>query len=68
MDRVIRIPATVIQQALTNQAPRTCYLVAVNWPELRLTDDQMWANARAGVNGDPTPYPDPSLITIELER
>lgn len=40
--------------------------VCVDWPELRLTEEQMLANAVAIANGQPPPFPDPSIFDIEL--
>jgi hypothetical protein len=42
--------------------------VLVDWPELRLSDDEIAANAAASVAGRPEPYPNRALFEIVLER
>jgi hypothetical protein len=41
--------------------------VRVDWPELRLTEEQVFANAAAHAFNQPEPFPDPSIFLIELE-
>ena len=38
--------------------------VKVDWPELRLTEEQIFANAAARVMGREEPYPDKSFINV----
>lgn len=65
----IVIPADVMQRVLdTTNGSRTVLPVKVSWPELRLTDDQMFANAVAHSKGRTEPYPDPSYIELVFER
>lgn len=40
--------------------------VLVDWPELRLTDDQILANVLAVMDGERPPYPEP-FIHVEIE-
>jgi hypothetical protein len=40
--------------------------VVVDWFPRR-TDDQIFANAVARLNGQPDPYPDPNLITVRIQ-
>lgn len=42
--------------------------VKVDWPELRLTQDQVMANAVADADGEERPYPDNSYIEIVINR
>lgn len=42
--------------------------VLVDWPELRLTEEQVLANAIAHANGEDTPFPDPSYIEVRIRR
>ena len=42
--------------------------VKVDWPELRLTDDQIVANAVAMADGADPPFPDHSFFTVRVER
>lgn len=41
-------------------------VVKVGWRELQLTEQQVLANAIALANGENTPFPDPSLIEVEV--
>jgi hypothetical protein len=68
--RKITIPAEWLQRAIDNTTPGSHVLgaVAVNWPELRLTEDQIVTNAVARVNGQPEPYPDNSIFAVELPK
>lgn len=66
--RIIKIPAWAIEKARTVNAASALLPVKVDWPELQLTEAQVWANVVAVVAGQPTPYPDLSIITIEIER
>lgn len=42
--------------------------VVVDWPELRLTDDQMLANSLALLDGIEEPYPDHRFFSVSIER
>lgn len=42
--------------------------VKVGWPELQLNEAQVVANAVALAAGDPTPFPDPSIFIVVIER
>lgn len=68
--RRIKIPVEWIHQALDDKTKGTAVVgaVHVDWPELRLTEEQFIANALALANGQPDPYPDPSFIAIEIPR
>jgi hypothetical protein len=46
----------------------TCveFAVAVDWPELQLTEEQIVANAIACANGQRDPYPDLSIFTVRV--
>ena len=71
LNRSILIPRAILQAAqMSSGIPgdRVIYSVCVDWPELRLTDDQMLANAVALVYGKERPYPDHSIFHIALER
>ena len=65
--RAIRIPAKLLAEPLKWGAKRRVITVKVDWPELRLTEDQIVANVLATVHGAERPYPDLSFISIELE-
>jgi hypothetical protein len=41
--------------------------VRVDWPELRLTESQLLANAVARVNDQPLPFDDNSFFSIDME-
>lgn len=67
--RKITIPADVMQQVIDcDQGSRTNLIVHVDWPELRLTRDQIAANMMAKNSKRPEPYPDPSAIELVFER
>ena len=68
--RRITIPVEWIKAAVSDKTlgSHVVGAVAVDWPELRLTEAQIIANAIALASGQPTPYPDPSIITIEIPR
>lgn len=42
--------------------------VKVDWPELRLTENQIVANAIARAAGGDHPFPDRSFIEVIIER
>lgn len=42
--------------------------VKVDWPELQLTEEQVFANAVALVMGREEPYPDHSFFTVLIQR
>jgi hypothetical protein len=44
-----------------------CVAVRVDWPELRLTESQLLANAVARVNDQPLPFDDNSFFSIDME-
>lgn len=66
--RTITIPEHVLRRAV--EGPYTGIMlefpVAVDWPELRLTEEQILANAIAHVWGQRQPYPDHSIFSITL--
>jgi hypothetical protein len=64
--RRITIPRYVLETARASRYAVLEWTVAVDWPELRLTEDQIVANAVALANGHPSPYPDHSIISIVL--
>ena len=68
MRRVIRLPERFIRQAAFGPYEGRCLRVPfiVDWPELRLTDDQIFANSMAMLDGQPLPYPNHSMFDIEL--
>ena len=66
--RTVTIPQAVIERAA--HGPQVgvslVFAVSVNWPELRLTEDQIIANAVAQAAGQEAPYPDHSIFTISI--
>lgn len=68
VDRTIEIPQRFIDRVARGPIAGRCLVVpvAVNWPELRLTEAQLLANAVALANGEREPYPDPSIFSIKL--
>lgn len=65
--RTIRIPGDVISRMLTQpiQGRAMLFPVQVDWPELRLTEAQMMANAvwaSEPHRTTPRPFPDPSIF------
>lgn len=65
MMRQIKIPAVNWDEVVGDSA---LVPVKLDWPELRLTQDQVVANAVAKANGRDEPYPDPSFVVIVVER
>ena len=68
VDRTIKVSQETVDRASHGPVNGTylMYLVAVNWPELKLTEEQQIANAIAWAAGRHIPFPDPSFITIEI--
>jgi hypothetical protein len=69
--RSIHVPATMLRAARWGSGlpgARIEFPVAVDWPELRLTEDQVMANAIARAWGLPEPYEDHSTFAISLDR
>ncbi len=68
MRRIICLPEVFIRQAVFGPYEGRCIRVPikVDWPELRLTDDQILANSIARLDGQPLPYSDNSVFDIEL--
>ena len=69
--RTIRIPPDVIRRMLTEpiQGRAMLFAVQVDWPELRLTEEQVLANAAWAMEPhrtSPRPFPDPSVFDIEI--
>ncbi len=64
--RRITVPQNVIDRAAHGpiQGARLEFAVHVNWPELRLTEDQIVTNAVARAAGQPEPYPDHSIFSV----
>ena len=64
--RTITIPQHVIERAAKGPIVGMALecAVSVNWPELRLTEDQIITNAAARASGQPEPYPDHSIFSI----
>lgn len=68
MKRIV-IPADVMQKIIDcDQGARTNQRVHVDWPELRLTEQQRDANAAAVAVRRPPPYHDTSYIELVFER
>jgi hypothetical protein len=65
--RTISIPQHVIDAA-TSLPKGACieFAVEVDWPELRLTEDQIITNACARAAGQPEPYPDHSIFSVRI--
>lgn len=67
--RKIVIPAHVIEKAaFSNQIGGRCisFAVKVDWPELQLTEEQIYENAIALLDGRELPFPDHSVFSIEV--
>ncbi len=66
--RTIHIPEKAIRRLLDGPITGTVLSVpvAVNWPELQLTEEQIMANAWAAAWGKPFPYPDRSIFAVDL--
>lgn len=66
--RTIQIPLRAIARAVNGpfHGSRLLVPVQVDWPELQLTEEQILANAAALASGVPTPFPDPSIFTVEI--
>jgi hypothetical protein len=66
--RTITIPQAVIDRAAHGPITGVCleFAVAVNWPELQLTEEQMIANVLARLDGYETPYPDQSIFSVTV--
>ncbi len=65
--RTIRIPASVLRFDEGTVGNRL-YVVQVDWPELQLTEEQIFTNAAYRAVGWPEPYADRSIIAVEIER
>jgi len=69
-DRTIRLPKEVLIEARarwrTMGGRSLVILIHLNWPELRLTEAQIMANACARAAGTDTPFPDPALACVEI--
>ena len=68
--RTITIPDKALQMAADPNVPGA-YIecaVTVDWPELRLTEEQSLANALARAYGHEPPYPDHSIFSLKLSR
>jgi hypothetical protein len=65
VSRTIRLPAIDWGEI---KGVAAVFPVIVGWPELQLTPDQHLANAIAALDGQPEPYPDPSIINVEVPR
>ena len=67
--REIIIKASWLKAAYNNTLGKALVIpIHVNWPELRLTEEQILANAVAVAYDKEMPYPDPALISLVLER
>ena len=65
--REVVIPIEVLRQWAEGQHALTVEIpVAVDWPELKLTESQMLENAMATAAGLDRPHQDPSIFTIVL--
>ena len=66
--RVVTVPEAVVRRAAYGPYLGTVleFAVAVDWPELRLTEDQVITNAVARAAGQPEPYPDRSIFTVRV--
>ena len=66
--RRIRVPLAVLERAVNGPFVGDVleFAVAVDWPELRLTEEQVIANALALASGQPSPYPDQSVFAVEV--
>ena len=68
--RTIKLPASAISHILTTPPQgRGNWIipVEVNWPELRLTESQMLANAAWSASGGHGPRPFPNLCIFDVE-
>lgn len=69
MSRTIRVSGYQYLTWLRVGGGATCILpVKVDWPELRLTLDQITANSLALAAGEEPLFPDHTLINIEIDR
>ena len=66
--RRITIPHHVMERLAHGPIEGTCveFAVSVNWPELRLTEAQVIANAIARAQGHDEPFPDHSIFAVTL--
>ena len=66
--RTITIPPEVMLKAVNGPIRGTCveFAVAVDWPELTLTEAQIMENAIAWANGFPHPHPDQQIFSIQV--
>ena len=63
--RQIKVPAVDWDEVVGSHA---VVVVKVDWPEVRLTHNQVLANAFAKADGRPEPFPDHSFVEVVLER
>lgn len=66
--RTIKIPQAVIDRAVHGPITGVCleFAVSVDWPELQLTEEQIFANVLAHLDGLETPYPDQSIFSVTV--
>lgn len=66
--REIVLSADDIWVALDAPGLSVVFPVKVSWPELRLTDDQVWENTLAEAAGLRAPHQDHTLFNVRIER
>ena len=66
----INVPLEAVRMAtsLSTSGDSVEFVAEMNIPELRWTDEQILANARALVNGEPMPFPNRNLFRVVLPR
>jgi hypothetical protein len=67
--RSITVPERVLQQIAGGFTGTALYWpVEVDWPELRLTEEQQLANIGARLRGEPPPHDNHQIFTVVLPR
>ena len=64
MSRIIKL--NIHELLKYPEGRRVIVPVTVDWPQLQLNNDQIAANAVARLEGAEPPYPDDSLIFVEI--
>jgi len=66
--RKIVIPEAMLRRAVEGpvMGRALTLTVAVDWPELQWTEEEMVANAVAAAWGEPMPFPPRFLISVEV--
>ena len=67
--REIKIPLKKIESWQKNLIGKSLEIpIKVDWEELQLTEEELFANSVAWANGGEIPFPDKSIFCVKIER